>query len=285
MTTEVRPILDLAHIADLGARAKGAEILTNENLPEDHLLVLDRTAGKVELRTVPPGRPRLHLSSLMAVATLIAQRTRSIVAVGENAITVESFSADGRQCLDSLPMPFAPGFARLLAAARANKPIELTQRDAWNMLRTHFHEAVSADFIDMVRDLKFSTGDAGDSTVAVGKSRESISRSITMATRGEQDFPEEVVLQCNVYTMPEMEEVRIPVRVALDADGASRRLIFMPVPLTVERALNNARDIVLDRIAVSRVGNTFFASEEATLKRAGDSDHCTLLLGNIAELY
>lgn len=140
-----------------------------------------------------------------------------------------------RRAKATLALPFQSAFATLTQIHGKT----FSQREFWNLLRTTFLNAVSADFVAAVKNVKWSAAGADETSLSVGK--ESLGRNIVAELSGNgASFPESVTLRVGVWDVLEFRDDKYEVLCAVDTNHVEKTFRLIPVENAVARARERA---------------------------------------------
>jgi hypothetical protein len=190
--------------------------------PRSKLLV---QSGKHELFSVPPPCRKHFVQSLEDLITYARTcQADPVIWHGGGAVTLILDDSDRRD-LVVFTLSWSAPWNKLRQIEDQDAPVAFTQKELIRLLR--FYLKANEVLITAFRRLSFQAiiGGAGD----VGKSRESLGRTIEAEVQGAADLPEEIVVRVPIYTNTgEREEY--PVRLLLEYDGQAQRILLLPEP-------------------------------------------------------
>ena len=119
-----------------------------------------------------------------------------------------------------------------------------TQKDFVFLLRTTFRDCLTlaGDLLPIVRKVKFSNNQSGESEVKHGSS--SIGKSLTAEITGTGTLPEYVNIALPVFSQAGVQSVRSVVSCALEPDAATCTFQLVALPGQIEQAVGDGENQV-----------------------------------------
>lgn len=201
--------------------------------------------GKVEFREPDPA-PRNHQAKDLETIVSIAKRFEAMTVDSGQAKPAVWFSRaglivlindDDRNDRTLMPLALSEPLRKLMELERTQA--HMNQRDLLFMLRTVFKNCLGKcpNLIDVLRKIKFSIQQGGESEINRGRS--SVGKSATAELLGQGTLPEYVVIDVPIFDGV-FPNLRGNIECLLEPNEQSQSFQLFPLPGEVERAIAGA---------------------------------------------
>ena len=221
-------------LQELAATAVKASLPQPKEIDPTKVYIIINGEGKPELIGNETPWRNHYANDLLTIAAFSAKFKQSAIWYSRDAVVC---LIDDTKRREKVTLDIATSNQVVkLKALEEQKPL-MSQRDVLFMLRTVFTPAALAKFpklIDLLRQVKFATGEKSESNVQRGKS--SVGKSLQVEASFIEDVPDQITLSIPVFANA-FARWTFDVICALEIYEAEQKIQLFPLPGEVEKAV------------------------------------------------